>query len=682
MKFNLKNTSFFSKQLFATLGVNFLSLAVVVSLLYSNVVDDYKNDLVNMLQSQSTLLAEASSSSLLFDDVKSANELLNSINNLSGTRFASLYKSDFTLFASFQKDDSIDVPEINKNSKFGAIFVDDNLFYLMPVEFYKDTIGYLLLSSDTKHLEEQQARFVETLLVVLVISMVVSYLLLWRLQKTISKPISKLVSLVRYVSSTRTYNRRLDISSGDELGELGKGVNSILDTVETHQEQLNQHNQELEELVRLRTTQLYQRANFDGLTSLSNRHTFIERLEKEMLVAGNEKCELAVMFLDLDRFKIINDSLGHAMGDRVLIEVADRLTKIITNTQNVCRWGGDEFVILITNICDRNQVNILATRIIESLSQTIFIDSQALHVSTCIGIAMYPEHDTDASALLKYADTSMYDAKSKGHGKFSFFDNHMLVTSRRKLSMENKIRSAIENDSFTMVYQPQFAAKTGELHGVEALIRWKDEGKYISPAEFIPTAEEAGLINQLSMWVIKHVCMQISEWKRLGLKPVTVAINLPGSLIGQQDCLDILKSVLTYYDISPSLLEIEITENMFIASTDLAVDNLLALKQFGFVISIDDFGTGYSCMSYLSNLPIDKLKIDGGFIRKLGKEKANDGIVQAIMTLAKSLNLITVAECVETQQELETLKALDCDIIQGYLFSKPLPPDEVSTHFK
>lgn len=674
MKLSLRSLypkSFFSKQLYAVLTVNLVSTIVVLGILYFNSVHEYRDNLVNSLKSTSTLLASASSSSLLFEDAQSAKSLLDSTSYLSSIRYAVLYTDNFEQFANYKhKETSVDhKPEI---LELGANFKGEYVHFLTEVKLDQELIGYLVISSSTRDLDLKHSELLRIVFIILIVSMLISYFLNWQLQKRLSKPISKLFNLVKYISQNRSYDKRLPAYDSGELGELFGGVNSILETIEEHQVQLRQHTIHLENKVQLRTEQLFRRANYDGLTNLTNRHLLIDRLEQAICNAERQKTKLAVMFLDLDRFKVINDSLGHHVGDLVLIEAASRLIKAMRKADSVCRWGGDEFVLLIEQAGDRQQLERLAQRIIDVLSEPVRVQGQDLHISTSIGIAIYPEQIADANGLLRHADISMYKSKEFGPGNYRFFDQQMLEESILRLSVENKLRVAIEKSQFTLVYQPQINVKSAKIHGLEALIRWRDEGRPVSPSQFIPIAEDSGLINPLSFWVLNEACSQLARRKKNGINLVPIAVNIPVSFIMLPDCAEKISKIINKYSISPYLLEIEITENSFIDSNSLAENTLVKLKRLGLRISIDDFGTGYSCLSYLGTLPIDKLKIDGSFIRQLGNNAANDGIVESIIMLGKSLNLVTVAECVETEQQYSMIKEMGCDVIQGHYFSEPL----------
>lgn len=674
----IRRSSFFTKQFITVLTINFFSLCLVAGILYTNFVDDYKNNLVAVLDNQSTLLASATSTSVLFNDTNTIQELLVAASKLPAVLTATIVDAEENLLASYAMSDINELKALTLLDE-GATFEQNVIYYRKAIMFENDVIGHLVLSASTKSLKEQQRHATYVVLSVLVLSMLVTYILHWRLQRMLSKPIQQLIALVKFVGKNREYTRRIPDQRSDELGELFKGVNHILSTVESHQTQLQAHNQELERLVDLRTRQLYQRANYDALTQLPNRHLFVEKLDKAVDKANKTGASLSVLFLDLDRFKLINDTLGHDVGDEVLIVVANKLTRLIAGENCVCRWGGDEFVIMLEGVVERDTLATISEQIIVSLSEPMSVNGNQLHISTSIGIALHQQNFEKGIELLKHADTSMYNAKEKGPGHYSFFSIEMLEDSLARLAIESKIRQAIKlGDVFSLVYQPQVSLDNGAIIGLESLIRWNDDGNFIPPSTFIPIAEEAGLINPLTTWVIENVCRQIQQWKADGVDLVPVAVNLPASFLIQLDCAEQIQDVLSRYAISPSLLEVELTENSFIGSTEFALTSLKKLKKIGIQISIDDFGTGYSCLSYIGRLPIDKLKIDGSFVSQLSKSDINDGIVKTIIMLAKSLKLTTLGECVETREQETILAQLGCDASQGYLHYKPLYSEEVS----
>ena len=670
--------SFFSKQLIAVLAINTFTLAVTAVLLHSNFIDSYKQSLVDVTRSKAAIISQSTASALLFDDEVSAGLILGTLEQHNSTRFAVIFTQTDQVFSSYKRANIENMVTAASMLQSDADFIDNNLYVQQSITFAGEELGRLVLSVDTLALQQQERRYTNIVLWVFVIATVFALILNWRLQKLLTRPINRLMKLVRDVDHKQKYDARIAIKRNDDMGELFSGINSMLDTIEDHRLQLQSQNDKLESLVELRTEQLFHRANFDALTQLPNRHLLIDRIEHAIENATLAEERLAVMFLDLDRFKVINDSLGHSVGDQLLIAVAQKLSKIMHRTDSVCRWGGDEFVILLEHNPTHDELTDIAKLITSTLAKPIEISGHQLHVSTSIGIAVFPDDGAEAMNLLKHADISMYQAKEAGPAQYRFFDKYMLNESVERLSIETNLRKALESDQFHMVYQPQYDTKTQSISSMEALIRWHDGNQYIPPNEFLPVAEEIGLINALSLWVVDSVCQQIAQWRASGMELVPVAINLPASLVVQAECASTIMNILARHQVSPHCIEIEITEETFISSIELATDTLAQLKKEGVSVALDDFGKGYSCLSYISQLPLDRLKIDGSFVAKLGQDRANDGIVQAIITLGQSLNLALVGECVETASQCKMLTELHCDYLQGYLLSRPLPPQEVA----
>ena len=653
--------SFFYKQLFAVMGINILPLLIMSGLLYSNFINDYQNNLIEDMNSKINLLAATSRSALIFNDNEAGNVLLSSLKKYKATRYVQIYNTDMELFAEYKRvGQVIDLPV--KDYKNNAFFKNENVYLSQRIMMGDDYLGVIVLSADTKSLNVQKNNYLLISSSVLFASLIMAFILNWQLQKRLTAPILELINLVGYIAENKSYHKRLDTHRGDEIGELILGVNTMLDTIETHERQL------------------FQRANYDELTQLPNRHLLMERLSHGIHAAKRSKTEIALLFLDLDRFKIINDSLGHRIGDELLVQVAAKLSNTLRKSDSISRWGGDEFVILLENVEGVFHIEHIIKKIILELCRPMVVEDHLLHVSTSIGVARFPKDGKDSLSLLKHADISMYKAKEKGLGKHEYFERDMLNDSVQRLTMGMQVHKALENTDFFLVYQPQVAVDSECIVGFEALIRWNLNGRFVPPTEFLPVIEEVGLMYELSLWILAQACKQNKMWQRAGFSPVTVAVNLSASFIMHPDCVENIQSTLTDTGLAPKYLEIELTENTFINSRITAVSVLRTLQAIGINIAIDDFGTGYSCMSYLKDLPIGTLKIDGSFITGLGQSQANEGIVQSIITLGKSLDMMIVAECVETEQQRCILHNMQCDIIQGYLFSPPLIVDDAASY--
>jgi diguanylate cyclase (GGDEF)-like protein/PAS domain S-box-containing protein len=417
-------------------------------------------------------------------------------------------------------------------------------------------------------------------------------------------------------------------------------------------------------------------AHYDALTGLPNRSLLTDRMEQAISLAQQGRHALAVLFLDIDRFKNINDSLGHQMGDRMLVEVAERLHSEVRGEDTVSRLGGDEFVVLLPN-ADTDGAAHVADKIIRGMADPFVIWGVELSLTPSIGIAMYPADGQSTEALLQCADVAMYRAKEGGRNTFRFFAPEMHRQSSRTLQLENALRRALERDQLRLEYQPQVDLASGRIIGCEALLRWHHpELGVISPAEFIPVAEDTGLILPIGEWVLRTAVNQNRAWQAAGLPPLVVAVNISALQFHQTDLAELVSRALLEGGLAPEHLELELTESITMKNPESAVVIVERLRQRGIRLSIDDFGTGYSSLSYLKRLAVAKLKIDQSFIRDIAIEADSEAIVSAVINLARSLGLQTIAEGVETDVQLAFLRAQGCQQIQGYHVSRPLPAAE------
>jgi len=414
-------------------------------------------------------------------------------------------------------------------------------------------------------------------------------------------------------------------------------------------------------------------AQHDALTGLPNRLALLMRLGQLLPEARRHGWHLAIMFIDLDRFKIINDTLGHQVGDELLREVACRLSNVVRETDFVARLGGDEFVVILPGINSPADAAIVAGKIIASLSTPIHAEGHELHTSPSIGISLFPSDGPDGDSILKNADTAMYHAKSAGRNNYQFFASDMNLATAERLDIERKLRHAIARNELALCYQPQFAANGTDLTGVEALLRWHHPADgMISPDRFIPVAEETGIIVEIGEWVLRQACREMKHWIDAGLKPLRVAVNVSARQLRRRDFCEIVAGALAESGLQPELLELEITESSVMENPEDAIRILERLGRMGVTLAIDDFGTGYSSLAYLKLFPIDHLKIDRSFVRDIETDLNDRAIAFGTIALAHSLGLNVIAEGVETEDQLELLRSNGCDEVQGYLFSKPL----------
>lgn len=422
-------------------------------------------------------------------------------------------------------------------------------------------------------------------------------------------------------------------------------------------------------------------AQHDALTDLPNRILLNDRLVQALALAQRQRKHVAVMFLDLDRFKNINDSLGHAVGDRLLQSVARRLTATVRNSDTVCRQGGDEFVILLADVAQAEDAASSAQKILTALAASHRIDHFELHVTVSIGISIYPDDGQDAETLIKNADTAMYQAKESGRNHYQLFAQNMNAQAVERHSIESGLRDALERQEFVLHFQPKINLVSGAISGIEALIRWQHPKRgLILPEQFVGIAEECGLIVPIGEWVLREACTQAQSWQSAGLAPVTVAINISTVQFRQKTFIETLANILLETGLAADCLELELTESVLMQDAEATISVLKILKSMGVRLAIDDFGTGYSSLSYLKRFPIDTLKIDQSFMQDITHVSANSddaAIVSAVVGMGKSLNQCVVAEGIETREQMAFLQARGCGEGQGFYFSEPVTADEV-----
>jgi diguanylate cyclase (GGDEF)-like protein len=443
-------------------------------------------------------------------------------------------------------------------------------------------------------------------------------------------------------------------------------VNSLEQVVTARTEGLEAANRQLRHL-----------ATHDALTGLPNRVLLDDRLAQAIARAARAQQHFALLMLDLDRFKHINDSLGHRAGDELLNEVATRLKSVVGTLDTVARVGGDEFMLVLNSAADRTEAERVAQLTIEALKVPVRISGVDLRISTSIGIAFYPSDSTKAENLIAHADAAMYCAKKRGRNNLQFFEPGMDSNVRERVKLESDLHIALNQQQFELYYQPKVDTATDYFHSAEALIRWRHpERGIIMPDAFIGLAEECGLINAIGEWVLREACRQCKAWQLEGLPPVRVAVNVTASQFRQGNLLSVIRDAVAEAQLDPRFLEVELTESAVMTHPEESAGILEKLSNMGVLVSVDDFGTGYSSMSYLRRFPIDKLKIDRGFVKDLMTRADDASIVQAIISLAHSLRLKVVAEGVETPEQLSSLKSMGCDQYQGFHFSPPLSAND------
>lgn len=545
-------------------------------------------------------------------------------------------------------------------------------FYITGIPLLENL--HLLAVLPEQEITEISNRLALSVMAIMLVSILITAGVLFLvLQRLVIGPIQRLGVL-----SAQIGRGKLDIQSGltsnDEIGILATAFETMAGSLRKSDEQIRYV------------------AYHDTLTGLPNRAMFQEYLNHVIAHARREQKQFALLFLDVDDFKRINDTLGHETGDRLLQEVTDRLSNCLRDTDYVARMGGfdapdeffarlggDEFIILLPDISDQHVPGALAQRLIEALSQPFFMSDHEFCISASIGITLYPADGVQGDELVKNADVAMYHAKELGKNNYQYYLESMNTLAHEWLALENKLRRALANKELRLYYQPQVDAASARIVGVEALLRWFDpDDAMIPPDTFMPVAENSGLILPIGEWVIKQACRQAKAWQKAGLGKIVVSVNVSGVQFARQNVPDVIDAALSESELPPEYLEAEITESVIMDQPERAVEQLSAMKDLGVNIALDDFGTGYSSFSYLHRFPIDTLKIDRSFISDICKKVEHAEIVAAIIAMAHTLKLRVVAEGIEQEDQLQLLADRGCDVVQGYLFSQPLPAEEVT----
>lgn len=500
----------------------------------------------------------------------------------------------------------------------------------------------------------------------------IGFLLATKLQKIISQPVEQLATAMNSVSQDKDYSRRIANDRIDEMGILIENFNNMLTQIQQRDHELSTQRKHLKHL-----------AHHDCLTGLPNRLLFRDRLAHAVSRSQRIGNKVGLLFLDLDRFKNINDTLGHDIGDMVLQLVTRRLKEQVRDEDTLARLGGDEFVLIAEEVRDARSLSLIADKILHSLAEPFTVNNQDLFITTSIGISIYPDDGDSVESLMKCADVAMYRSKEIGRNTYRFFTNGMNEQVEETLFLENSMRKALQNNEFTLYYQPQLDLFSNAVRGMEALIRWQHPSLgLISPGKFISVAEESGLILPIGRWVLNTACKQAKAWQEGLQPPCKVAVNISPKQFCQADLCDVVSQALRDAQLAPEYLELEITETAIMHDMAKAIHTMESLVSLGISLSIDDFGTGYSSLSCLENFPISNLKIDQSFITKVTPSEENGALAEGIIALAQTLNLGVIAEGIETQYQKAFLKNLGCRIGQGYFLSYPIPADECLAYLK
>ncbi len=696
---NLRDISIRTKLTILIVSISSVSLLLASIAFITSDRINTQQTVSDNLGTMADIIAANSSAALLFSDPVAAQETLSFLNSQQHIQAAAIYDSDEKEFAHYiQPGLNLDLPASDLQNE-NILFWSDYVELYTRIFYEGDLIGFIYLRSDMEAIHDRLVMFLGIVAIVLLASLLVTFVLGAQLQRIITDPLLRLSAIARQVSTGKNYSVRVIGEGKDELGNLITDFNTMLDEIQSRDNELREHRLRLEERVTQRTRELESanallelskeqaesvanrmeyHAHHDALTGLPNRILLNDRITSELAHARRQQTNAALLFLDLDRFKIINDSLGHAVGDQLLRVISRRLNNCVREEDTVARLGGDEFMVLLPRISGSADAGRIAKKIIECLVDPISCNGHELHITTSIGISIFPYDGTDAETLIKHADISMYRAKELGRNKAIYYTAEMNAGSRKQLAMETNLRKAVERNQLRLFYQPKVDINRNMIVGVEALLRWKHPTMgFISPLDFIPVAEDSGLIIPIGEWVLNTAFRQLKQWHNTGFTGLTVAVNLSSAQLSRPGFEDVVAQALGEAGLDARMTELEVTENVAMENIDSAITVLDRLKCMGISIAMDDFGTGYSSLNYLRRLPIDIVKIDKSFVSEIPDSTDDVTIAQAIIAMAQSLKLSLVVEGVENVRQLNFFRQQGVNIVQGYLFSKPVPASEL-----
>lgn len=599
------------------------------------------------------IVADNSTAAVAFNDAQSAGEVLNTLHQEPDIQDGCTYSQLKQLLAEYHRGSGKTCPdhivagnEVTITSA-GAKYVQVILLHDAPV-------GYIYLESNLAQVKVRRTRFTAIALVFSVASLVAAGLLGSVLQRWLTRPIVELASVMQEVSEFSNYSLRVKLRGADEIGRLVAGFNLMLTEIQSSQARLE-----------------HQALN-DELTGLPNRRLFADRLEHALMRAMRQQQIVALIYLDLDGFKLVNDTLGHTIGDALLCEIADRLRLRVRDSDTLARIGGDEFTVVVEDLHSFEEANLIAKDLLAEFATPFFFKGHELSLTASLGISFYPQSASDAEHLIQQADTAMYVAKSTGKNRFILFTPEFGDAVQERLELENQLRGASERNEFAVHYQPQFEATTHRLVRFEALIRWNHPTRgEIPPSKFIPIAEETGLIVPIGLWVMQEACIEAVKWQARSERPVQVAVNISTVQLLHGDFVEIVIDVLNRTGLKPNLLQLELTESVLLPGFGETADGLSQLHALGVGMAIDDFGTGYSSLSYLHRVPFDVVKIDRSFLAQISQSEHSRATMQSIVELAHNMKMTVIVEGVETASQLDFVQELGCDEIQGFLLGRP-----------
>ncbi len=644
-------------------------VATVVVLAYASYADQRAYFEIDLAK-QTKVAAESISASTLFENSAETTDILRSLFAPTAIVEAQVFNAAGKQVSSYRTDNKqLPVTSTSFANLENAPLPKATQRHIETISYRRQIIGNLAVVATLEPLNKRMWNQLERAIFILAIFCGLALLLARSLVAKVVAPVPKLAALMDHISSKQDYAARTVVTSRDEIGQLADRFNGLLGQIQAREADLKS------ELAERRSTEvrLAHLAATDLVTGLNNRHFFYDRL-REFVAQTNEHAiggNFALVFIDLDNFKVVNDSLGHSAGDTLLAEFGKRLQMLFAPPSVVCRVGGDEFAIILSPPATEATLKETARKIIRSSTMPMLIDGNEITVTVSIGLAIFSDWRQSAEALVRNADTAMYSAKRAGKNTYALFSPTMTEVAEQRFRIEAGLRRALERGEFSLVFQPIVDLQSHVVIKAEALLRWRTEERVVQPLEFISIAEETGLITQIGDFVIRQACKTLATWHKQGLE-LSVAVNVSARQLLNPNFAESVIATLQQYNLPPHALEIELTESMLVTAIDPARVALDALEAYGIHLSIDDFGTGYSSLAYLSHLAVDGIKIDKSLIDQIPVNPENVAITKAILGMAHGLGAKVVAEGVETIEQANALRDLGCAYAQGYLFSRPI----------
>jgi diguanylate cyclase len=660
MRFHAANSFAHKMTMLALLASSVASATLMAVFVAYDSVNAYTQR-ENRLATLANIVGQNSAAALMFDDRPAAIEVLQALQAEGSVVSACLYGPSGSLFAEYRRSTGLhDCPAQLAAGKSPARGYADAV---QTVQREGDFAGTLVLRSDLREIEARWRHMLEIALLPLVVALVVGGIAGSLLQRKFSKPVRELAAAMREVTERHNFGARVAPRGADEIAQLGDGFNTMIAELEKRASEKAAFE-----------VQLRRQALNDELTGLPNRRLLADRLRHALDVAQRAGHQVALLYIDLDGFKLVNDSLGHAIGDRLLCQVAERLRSRVRRSDTLARLGGDEFAVVLSGLSARREAERVAQDLLDILKPHFQVANHEISIGASIGMSLFPDNGATPALLLQQADSAMYAAKRAGRDRMAAFSDEMGTAIRERLNLEVQLRNALARDQIRVYFQPEFDLHSRRLVRFEALARWTHPALgTISPARFIPVAEEMGLISTLGLYVMDLACREAVRWQSLAGHPVAVAVNVSSLQLMRDSFEDEVADVLRATGLDPHLLQIELTESVMVDGARRAAEGMSRLSTMGVSLAIDDFGTGYSCLSYLPQLPFDALKIDRSFVSELGSKPEVEAMVHALITLAHNLGMRVIAEGVETERQLQRITELGCNEAQGYLLGRPTP---------